>query len=118
MKGFKLTDDGDISFADGHIEMVDGAELEKQTVKTVLGTNKGESPFDPDEGIDFRQILGKGVTADMAKTQIQNGIRQVIQNANIEEFSYITDSRKAVIGFTFRNTDNNTVTELESSWEI
>lgn len=117
MKGFKLTDDGDISIVDGQIDMVSDTELEKQTIKTILGTNKGESPFDENEGVDFKQILGKGVTSDMAKTQIQNGIHQVNSNRNIDEFSYTVEGRKAVISFTSRSTADDTVISSENSWD-
>lgn len=41
------------------IEMVEGAELTCQKIKTVLGTNKGEWFFDEEEGINFDNILGK-----------------------------------------------------------
>lgn len=41
------------------IEMVEGAELTAQKIKTVLGTNKGEWFFDEEEGINFDNILGK-----------------------------------------------------------
>lgn len=41
------------------IEMVEGAELTCQKIKTVLGTNKGEWFFDEEEGINFKNILGK-----------------------------------------------------------
>lgn len=41
------------------IEMVEGAELTCQKIKTVLGTNKGEWFFDEEEGINFDNIIGK-----------------------------------------------------------
>ncbi len=41
------------------IQMVNGSELLRQTVKTVLSTNKGEWSLNINEGIDFYNILGK-----------------------------------------------------------
>lgn len=102
MTGLKLNDKNDIEISGGDILLVEDLKLEEQTMRTVLGTNKGEWPFNPDEGIDFRQLIGKGVTSDMARSQITSGIHQVNKNRNIENFTYQTVERHAVIDFTAR----------------
>lgn len=84
MKGFGLNDNGDLSLTGGEIDMVEGAELTVQTIKQVLSTNKGEWLFDPDEGIDFDNLLGKQrvrttTTADKA---LQNEYMSVVDNQN------------------------------------
>ena len=61
MKGFKLTSSGDVEIKNNQIQMIDGNELLRQTVECVLGTNKGEWFLNPDEGINFRNILGKRI---------------------------------------------------------
>jgi hypothetical protein len=114
MKSFKLTENGDISITDGVIDMAEGTELEKQTIKTVLGTNKGEWAFDENEGIDFKQILGKGVTADMVRSQVQSGIYQVNPNRIIEDFDYSVEGRKSSIGFIARETEGDAITVNKS----
>ena len=43
--------------------MIEGSDLTAQTVRTVLSTNKGEWFGNPDEGINFRNILGKNRVA-------------------------------------------------------
>ncbi len=53
---------------DCQIEMVEGNELLAQTVKTVLGTNKGEWALNTDEGITFANILGKHKNTDTKNT--------------------------------------------------
>lgn len=108
MKGFKLVD-GDVSITDNQIDMVENTELEVQTIQSVLQTNKGEDIFDSDEGINFRHIIGKGISADMVKTQIQNGINQVNPDYAIEDFSYTVDksSRKLKVAFTARKSDGS-----------
>lgn len=110
MKGFKIVD-GDVSITDGIIDMVEDTELEIQTMKTVLKTNKGEDVFDETEGIDLRQILSKGVTADMLKTQIKNGINQVNADYTIEDFNYDLDkaTRTAETDFTARKIDGSAI---------
>lgn len=59
MKGFKLTSSGDVEIKNNQIQMIEGSELLRQKVECVLGTNKGEWFLNPDEGINFRNILGK-----------------------------------------------------------
>ena len=39
--------------------MIQGTELTKQTIKTVLGTQKGEWFLNWEEGINHNEILGK-----------------------------------------------------------
>ena len=46
--------------------MVHGAELTRQTVECVLGTNKGEWSLNVDEGINFKNILGKAKQMEKA----------------------------------------------------
>ena len=58
MQGFKL-ENGDILIEKGEIQMTSGADLLRQTVETVLNTNKGEWWLDVDEGITYSNILGK-----------------------------------------------------------
>lgn len=106
MKGFKIVD-GDVSITDGNIDIVEDTELEIQTMKTVLQTNKGEDAFDDTEGINLRQILGKGVTEDMVKTQIKSGINQVNADYTIDDFNYSLDrtTRTATTKFTARKSN-------------
>ena len=115
MKGFKVVN-GDISITDNQIEMVEGTELEVQTMQSVLQTNKGEDPFDENEGSEFRQILGKKVTADMVETQIRSGINQVNPDYIIEDFDCRVDkeSRRSEVEFTARKLDGSTVTITNS----
>ncbi len=58
MKGFKLLDN-DLSIENNEIEIIEGSELTRQTIQSVLSTNKGEWLFDKNEGIDFNNIFGK-----------------------------------------------------------
>lgn len=73
MKGFMLKD-GDIVITENlqiqkkEIEMVSGNELTAQTIQSVLSTNAGEWIFDTDEGINFRNILGKQKTKSIASS--------------------------------------------------
>lgn len=59
IKGFAIDDKGDLIIENSSIKMVHGTELTKQTIKTVLGTQKGEWFLNWNEGIDHNTILGK-----------------------------------------------------------
>lgn len=59
MKGFALDEKGDLIIENNEIVMVNGNDLLKQNVKSVLSTNKGEWSLNVEEGINFNNILGK-----------------------------------------------------------
>lgn len=61
MKGFALDEHGDIVIQNGEIQLLHGSSLTAQTVKSVLGTQKGEWFLNINEGINHRNILGKKV---------------------------------------------------------
>lgn len=50
MTGFALDENNDILIKDNQIQMINGSELTKQTIQTVIGTNKGEWCLNEDEG--------------------------------------------------------------------
>lgn len=104
MKGFKLDDNGDIVISNNKIQMVDGNELLKQTVQSVIGTNKGEWVLNRQEGIMFSNIFGKGNTEDMIRYEIQQGLEQVDETFIITSFEMTkTEDRKYKITFTAQN---------------
>ena len=111
MNGFLLDKNGDVAMKDGVIQMVSGDELTAQKVKSVLGTNKGEWFLNPEEGIEFFYLLGKGVTEDMARSQIENGIKQVDATLRIDGFDIQFDkvNRVASIKYSASNRDGNAI---------
>ena len=54
-----MNEQGDVIIESGAIRMVQGTELTRQTIKTVLGTQKGEWFLNWEEGINHNEILGK-----------------------------------------------------------
>lgn len=76
MKSFALDENGDLLIKNGEIQMVSGAELTQQKVKTVLSTNKGEWSLNVDEGIDFKNILGK------SNMKLKGDKQQVLESEN------------------------------------
>ena len=87
MKGFALDEKGDLLIQNGTIQMVHGTELTAQTIKSVLGTQKGEWFLDYNEGIDHNAILGKKRYAS------QNS---AIDNQYIKEINEIESEQNAL----------------------
>ena len=100
MKGFMLDNTGDVVIKSGAVQMVNGNDLLKQTIKTILGTNKGEWPLNPDEGIDFSIILGKGVEEETIMNELQQGLSQVDETLALTNFTMSNVGRKYKITFT------------------
>lgn len=111
MKGFALNSDGDLLIEGNRISMVSGEDLIRQTVQTVLGTNKGEWSLNIDEGIDFSNILGKSKGEDIIKNEIVQGLLQVDESFVLDSFECKPDviNRKLYISFTARNGNGETI---------
>ena len=93
------------------IRMVDGNELLAQTVRTVIGTNKGEWIFNKNEGISFKNLLGKNVDEEMLKNEVFQGLLQVDSSFAMTEFSAELDrnTRHIIIHFTAVNSGGEEV---------
>lgn len=118
MTGFALDKNNDIMIKNNRIQMVNDEELTKQTVQTVIGTNKGEWCLNENEGINFKNISGKNIDKDVIKNEIEQGLSQVDSSFALTSFSAEFDkrSRKLDIAFQAENNDNETV-EIENIFE-
>lgn len=117
MIGFKLDEKGDVLIENNQIQMVSGDELIKQTVQSVIGTNKGEWFLNEDEGITFENVLGKFVDEDIIKTEIEEGLLQIDDSFYITQFSckFSSEKRKLEVSFSAVN-DDGTVIEGENTF--
>lgn len=88
--------------------MVDGNELQRQKVQEVISTNKGEWPFDLEQGIKFDNVLGKGVTDEEMRAEIEDGLQQVDEKLIISEFTRELNGRNSVVEFTALDEETNT----------
>ena len=109
MKGFMLDENGDILIENGQIQLVNGDELVRQTVESVLGTNKGEWFLNIEEGINFSNLLGKGKEEDIIKDEILQGLSQVDSSFYLEDFKCEVTKRKLKVKFTAKNEQGETV---------
>lgn len=112
MKGFE-TKDGDLLIVNNEVSMVEGKELTAQTIQSVLSTNKGEWLFDPDEGIEFSNILGQRSNLDenIVRNEIEQGVEQVDSALTIDEFHCEFDARTRglAVAFTATTEDDESI---------
>lgn len=107
MKSIALDDSGDILIENNVINMVDGNELLRQKIHEVLQTNQGEWFFDWEQGIIFSNILGKNVTEEAVRTEIERGLRQVDENLTISDLDMVQSGRTLTVNFTAVNVNTN-----------
>lgn len=93
--------------------MTNDNELMRQKIQKVLSTNKGEWFGNADEGINFRNILKKGVTEEDVKSEILDGLLQIDDSVIITEFSMELDhaTRSLNVAFKAENLDGEVIEE-------
>lgn len=102
MKSFALDEKGDLLISDGQIQMVFAENLIRQKVKTILSTNKNEWFLNVDEGINFRNILGKHIDREsIIENEVAQGLLQIDETFTITSFKCDFDDvhRNATITF-------------------
>lgn len=115
MRGFKI-ENGDIVIGKkggntitprgNQIQLIEGNELIAQKFLIVLGTNIGEWFWNESLGINYDFIIGKGITEDMIKSQIEVGIHQVDPNMFLSEFEVDFNRAKRTADITFTVEDS------------
>lgn len=116
MQGFMLNSDGDVVIQNGQIQIINGDELLRQTVQSILGTNKGEWFLNIDEGITFSNLLGKEKNEELIRNEILQGLLQVDSSFYIDTFSYEVVGRKLKINFVAKNSNDETVEGVQE-WD-
>ena len=123
IRGFLLKD-GDIVLAkDGgntispngkRIQLIEGNELIAQKFLVVLGTNIGEWFWNENLGVNYDYLIGKGITEDMIRSQIEVGIHQIDENMYLSDFKVDFDkkNRTADISFTVED-DGGKIVKIE-----
>lgn len=118
MKGFEMDSTGDVAVVNNKIPMVSGASLVQQKVQNVLSTNKGEWFLNLNEGIDFDNVLGKGVTEDLVRYEIEQVLLQIDSTFTITEFSCEIDSRSRKVKAKFKaQTNSGEEVEGDYAWD-
>lgn len=109
MRGFKLDHSGDVVIEHGVLRLTEGDELKRQTIESVLGTNKGEWFLDADEGVAFPEMLRKNPPDDVFRDNIVDALRQCDTELTLEELQLSRSERDQTVRFTARRTDGSTV---------
>lgn len=105
---FNLDNSGDIEIQDNKIVMTTSENnLIKQKIQKVLSTNKNEWFSNLDEGINFKNILKKGVTEEDVKSEIIDGLTQIDPSFVITEFNMKIDNSNRTLYVTFSATDED-----------
>lgn len=116
MKSFALDNSGDLIIENHEIKMVEGDELIRQKVQEIINTNKGEWFMDWEQGIDFSNLLGKGVTEEMVQAEIEDGLQQVDEDLMLSEFSMSVVGRKLFVNFKAINESSDTEIEVATEF--
>ena len=117
MKGFMIAN-GDLVIDNNEISTASDAELIRQTIQSIISTNKGEWLLDEEEGIDFDIVLGvKEVDSAVVKSEIQHALEQVDEKLTIEEFSceYEKGTRRLNVHFKAKNANGEEVV-INNTW--
>lgn len=100
MQGFALDHNGDVVIQKNKIVMISDKALTLQTVRSIIGTNKGEWFLNTDEGINFDNLHGKNPDYDAIKGEIAQGLSQVNEDLMLKSFDCSLDeNRKLDINF-------------------
>lgn len=109
-----LIHQGDLAWKDGDFVIAEDKQEIAQCIETALGTNLGEFKLEPEIGIEYFNMLGKGVTDEDIQAEIYNGLSQEERVDTVSEIVITRDSltRKANVFFSV-TTDENEVIESE-----
>lgn len=119
MKGLELNENNDVLIKNNQIQMVENAELTRQTVKCVLGTNKGEWCLNTSEGVDFGVFLGKIPNDEtVLQNEITQGLEQVDESLAITEFEVNRDNSKRKLSLRFKaESESGETINIENSYD-
>lgn len=119
MKSLALNEEHDIVVKHGKMQLVEGAELKRQSAECVLNVKKGEWKFDSELGVDFSPILKKNpdLSNDTLKSILMDGLSQVDESFVIQQITsnYDKQNRKLTVGV-IATTDENEVVTLSDVW--
>lgn len=112
MQSFKLDASGDLIFLSGELQLVSGPEEIAQCCALAIGTNKGEWMLDPEMGIDFARITGKGVTEEEIRDELTAGVLQELRIQTVDTVTVTFDRarRTATADFTATAVNGDVIT--------
>jgi phage baseplate assembly protein W len=112
MQSLKLDASGDLVLLSGELQLVSGPDEIAQCCKLAVGTNKGEWVLDPEMGIDFARVTGKGVTEEEIRDELTAGVLQEprIQTVDTVTVTFDRKNRTATADFTATAVNGDVIT--------
>lgn len=99
------------------IMLIEGNDLIAQKIAIVLGMFAGEWFWNSSLGINYDFIIGKNITEDMIRSQIEVGIRQVSPNMYLDSFEIDINKSERTASITFVvGDDNGNVAKIEKTF--
>ncbi len=108
-----LLRDGDLVFAGGELQMVEGPEEVAQSCRVILGTRQGEWFLNPDMGIDFDVFLGKNPIREQMEDELRAGLDQELRIQSVEDITINKTDRTQIVSFTATAVDGQVISEEE-----
>jgi hypothetical protein len=104
---------GDLVLENGDLALVSGGEELAQCCQITLGSNRGEWWFNPEAGLDFDVLLGKGIDEEMVHDAIREALLQEERIVSVDELIVTLDrkARSSVVSFTATGRDGETIQE-------
>lgn len=102
---------GDLVLSENDFLMVDGIDEIGQCIESTLGTNLGEFVLEPGLGIEYLNMLGKGVTDEDIQAEVFAGLAQEERIDTVTEITVVRDNitRRTSVGFSAVAQDGETI---------
>lgn len=93
--------DGDLVIQENDFALGTGIDEIGQCIESTLGTNEGEFILEPDLGIEYLNMVGKGVAEEDIQAEIFGGLSQEERIETVTEIVVVMDkvARKTAVHF-------------------
>jgi len=112
LQSLKLVN-GDITFENGELVIIEGGEELAQCCRVGLGTNSGEWFLNPELGIEFMLFLDKNPNEEEMRDELMRGLLQEERIQTIEDVQFSVDhkARTMTISFTAMSVNGEKIEE-------
>ncbi|QSX19986.1 DUF2634 domain-containing protein [Priestia megaterium] len=106
---------GDLVVENGNLIMISGDEELIQSVQSILRTRKGEFFLDPEYGLSYDNLLGKGASEAEIRDDIIEALSKDDRIGAVTNISFIKEGRTLKISLTIQKQDETelTIDEVE-----
>jgi phage baseplate assembly protein W len=106
---------GDLVVENGNLIMISGDEELIQSVQSILRTRKGEFFLDPEYGLSYDNLLGKGASEAEIRDDIIEALSKDDRIGTVTNISFVKEGRTLKISLTIQKQDETelTIDEVE-----